>query len=64
MNSEVRDLSPAEADTRLREGTLTIVDVRPPQERELAARQNRAAGWPDWQNERPDIVGKAATVGV
>ena len=37
MNIEVRDLSPAEADARLREGTLTIVDVRPPQERELAA---------------------------
>src|SRR3546814_6086038 len=37
MNTESRDLSPAEADARLREGTLTIVDVRPPQERELAA---------------------------
>src|SRR3546814_16034433 len=37
MNIEIRDLSPAEADARLREGTLTIVDVRPPQERELAA---------------------------
>lgn len=37
MNSEIRDLSPAEADARLREGTLTVVDVRPPQERELAA---------------------------
>src|SRR3546814_4033282 len=37
MNTEIRDLSPAEADARLREGTLTIVDVRPPQERELAA---------------------------
>src|SRR3546814_5017973 len=33
----IQDLSPAEADARLREGTLTIVDVRPPQERELAA---------------------------
>src|SRR3546814_6821046 len=37
MNTEIRDLSPAEADARLREGILTIVDVRPPQERELAA---------------------------
>src|SRR3546814_17356845 len=37
MNIEIRDLSPAEADARLREGTLTLVDVRPPQERELAA---------------------------
>src|SRR5690606_11580159 len=37
MNIEVRDLSPAEADARLREGTLTVVDVRPPRERELAA---------------------------
>src|SRR3546814_18819822 len=37
MNIEIQDLSPAEADARLREGTLTIVDVRPPQERELAA---------------------------
>src|SRR3546814_10105676 len=37
MNTEIRDLSPAEADARLREGTLTIVDVRPPPERELAA---------------------------
>lgn len=37
MNSEIRDLSPTEADARLREGSLTIVDVRPPQERELAA---------------------------
>ena len=37
MSIEVQDLSPAEADARLREGTLTVVDVRPPQERELAA---------------------------
>src|SRR3546814_16759909 len=37
MNIEIQDLSPAEADARLREGTLTIVDVRPPQERELEA---------------------------
>src|SRR3546814_11092791 len=37
MNIEIQDLSPAEADARLREGTLIIVALRPPQERELAA---------------------------
>ncbi len=37
MNTEVRDLSPAEAAARVRDGSLTIVDVRPLQERELAA---------------------------
>ena len=31
------DLTPGDAVNRVREGTLTIVDVRPPQERELAA---------------------------
>jgi monothiol glutaredoxin len=37
MNTEVHDLSPAEAAARVRDGSLTIVDVRPLQERELAA---------------------------
>jgi monothiol glutaredoxin len=36
-SSSTQDLSPAEADERVRDGTLTIVDVRPPEERELAA---------------------------
>lgn len=34
------------------------------EERKLAAEQNKAAGWPDWQNEPGAEVGKAATVGV
>lgn len=34
------------------------------EERAIAMKQNQAAGWPDWINERPEIVGKAATVGV
>ncbi|WP_293397919.1 alkane 1-monooxygenase [Nevskia sp.] len=34
------------------------------EERALAARQNREAGWPDWQNEPGLAIGKAATVGV
>lgn len=33
----VRVLSPVEADARLRAGTLTVVDVRPPEERALSA---------------------------
>lgn len=33
-------------------------------ERKLAAEQNRAAGWPDWQNEPDVVVGQAATVGI
>jgi hypothetical protein len=33
-----------------------------PEERTLGARQNVAAGWPDWQNERG--MGQAATVGT
>lgn len=36
-NPNTQDLTPAEADERVRDGTLTIVDVRPPEERELAA---------------------------
>jgi hypothetical protein len=35
-----------------------------PEERALAARQNAAAGWPDWLHEPGVQVGKAATVGV
>tara|TARA_R110000787_G_C13347248_1_gene438782 strand:- start:2 stop:1120 length:1119 start_codon:yes stop_codon:yes gene_type:complete len=35
-----------------------------PEELKLAAEQNKAAGWPDWQNEPGLDVGKAATVGV
>jgi len=35
-----------------------------PEERNRAARQNREAGWPDWQNEPGAEVGRAATVGV
>lgn len=34
------------------------------EERALAAKQNQAAGWPDWQHEQGAVVGKAATVGV
>ena len=34
------------------------------EERALAAKQNEAAGWPDWQNEHRDILGKAATIGA
>ncbi|WP_292998048.1 alkane 1-monooxygenase [Nevskia sp.] len=34
------------------------------EERALAAKQNEAAGWPDWQREAGADVGKAATVGV
>lgn len=34
------------------------------EEREIAAQQNRAAGWPDWQNEPGIEIGKAVTVGV
>jgi len=34
------------------------------EERKIAAKQNQAAGWPDWQNEPGVQVGKAATVGV
>ncbi|HKY92617.1 MAG TPA: alkane 1-monooxygenase [Nevskiaceae bacterium] len=34
------------------------------EERAIAAAQNKAAGWPDWLNERGVEVGKAATVGV
>ncbi|MGQ0622622.1 MAG: alkane 1-monooxygenase [Panacagrimonas sp.] len=30
----------------------------------IAAKQNKAAGWPDWQNEPGIQIGKAATVGV
>ncbi|WP_027079668.1 rhodanese-like domain-containing protein [Luteimonas mephitis] len=37
MTTGTRDLSPAEAAARVRDGSLTIVDVRPPEERELAA---------------------------
>lgn len=36
-DSNVRDLTPGDAAVMVREGTLTIVDVRPPQERGLAA---------------------------
>jgi monothiol glutaredoxin len=35
--SPVRDLAPADAQARLRDGTLVLVDVRPPDERALAA---------------------------
>jgi len=35
-----------------------------PEERVIAARQNQAAGWPDWQNEPGRPVGRASTVGV
>lgn len=34
------------------------------EERKLAAEANRAAGWPDWLNENPAEVGRAATVGI
>jgi hypothetical protein len=34
-----------------------------PEERARAAEQNAQAGWPDWQNEAPLRMGKAATVG-
>lgn len=34
------------------------------EERVRAAKQNAAAGWPDWQNELSAGVGKAATVGI
>jgi len=34
------------------------------EERAIAAQQNAEAGWPDWQNESPALVGKAATVGI
>jgi len=34
------------------------------EERALAAKQNQAAGWPDWQNEPGVDVGKATTVGA
>ena len=34
------------------------------EERAIAAKQNAAAGWPDWQNETGLSFGKAATVGV
>lgn len=37
MTSEIRDLTPAEAAARVRDGALTIVDVRPPEERALAS---------------------------
>ncbi|HVI57893.1 MAG TPA: rhodanese-like domain-containing protein [Luteimonas sp.] len=37
MTSAIRDLTPAEAAARVRDGSLTIVDVRPPEERALAA---------------------------
>jgi len=37
MTNAIQDLSPAEAAARVRDGSLTIVDVRPPEERELAA---------------------------
>ena len=33
----MRLLTPADADARVRAGTVTVVDVRPPQERALAA---------------------------
>jgi monothiol glutaredoxin len=32
-----RNLSPADADAQVRHGRLTLVDVRPPEEREIAA---------------------------
>jgi monothiol glutaredoxin len=32
-----RNLSPIDADAQVREGRVTLVDVRPPQEREIAA---------------------------
>lgn len=32
-----RNLSPAETDARVRAGTLTLIDVRPPAERAIAA---------------------------
>jgi hypothetical protein len=34
------------------------------EERAIAREQNRAAGWPDWQNESGVAIGKAATVGI
>jgi hypothetical protein len=34
------------------------------EERAIAARQNEAAGWPDWQHEPGIVVGKASTVGI
>jgi monothiol glutaredoxin len=37
MTNGIQALSPAEAAARVREGSLTIVDVRPPEERDLAA---------------------------
>jgi monothiol glutaredoxin len=37
MTTGIHDLSPAEAAERVRDGSLTIVDVRPLPERELAA---------------------------
>jgi monothiol glutaredoxin len=39
MNADTNahDLAPGDAASMVREGRLTIVDVRPPQERELAA---------------------------
>ncbi|GAC1619750.1 MAG: alkane 1-monooxygenase [Nevskia sp.] len=35
-----------------------------PEERAIAAEHTRLAGWPDWQNENREQVGRAATVGV
>lgn len=37
MSNAVRLLSPADADARTRGGSLTLIDVRPPEERALAA---------------------------
>lgn len=37
MTTGIQDLSPTEAAARVRDGSLSIVDVRPPEERELAA---------------------------
>ena len=34
---DFNDLSVADADARVRAGTVTLVDVRPPEEREIAA---------------------------
>jgi len=45
-------LTPAEADARVRAGTVTVVDVRPPEERALAAVAVAHAGLEDGGLER------------
>jgi monothiol glutaredoxin len=42
-----RNLSPADTDARVRAGTLTLIDVRPPEERAIAAVPVTHAGLED-----------------